>query len=252
MYLSCLLIDIGENPDRPRPGRLWLRNRYRVHQRLSMAFPAKARKDGDPEFIAPYAKKDFEHVHCERTASSGFLFRVDPQPSGRAVIIVQSAIKPDWKYAFGNAEHLLAGPPQCREYRNEWTIGDVLRFRLEANPTQRKMQYASEHIGRGGRSRTEGKRIGVYGIDEQRKWLDRKAGMGGFEIVDARVDSGICTSFKRGGNSQDKLDHLSVTFNGLLRVTDPGKFVAALEGGIGSAKGFGFGLLSVARLQREG
>ena len=43
MYLSCLLIDVGDNPDRPRPGRLWLRNLYHVHQRLCMAFPS-ARK----------------------------------------------------------------------------------------------------------------------------------------------------------------------------------------------------------------
>jgi CRISPR system Cascade subunit CasE len=41
--------------------------------------------------------------------------------------------------------------------------------------------------------------------------------------------------------------HQAVTFDGLLRVTDPEALLAALAGGIGSGKGFGFGLLSLAR-----
>ena len=82
MYISCLLIDVGDNPDRPRPGRLWLRNLYHVHQRLCMAFPSSSRKCGDPEFLAPFAPEDFgnQHVHVKREAASGFLFRIDPQP----------------------------------------------------------------------------------------------------------------------------------------------------------------------------
>lgn len=39
---------------------------------------------------------------------------------------------------------------------------------------------------------------------------------------------------------------LAVRFDGLLEVTDPGKFLETLRAGIGSAKGFGFGLLSLA------
>ena len=52
MFLSCLLIDIGDNPDRPRPGRIWLRNLYHVHQRLCMAFPSDPRKTDDRDFLA--------------------------------------------------------------------------------------------------------------------------------------------------------------------------------------------------------
>ena len=39
-------------------------------------------------------------------------------------------------------------------------------------------------------------------------------------------------------------------FNGILRVTDAGKFADAVANGIGPAKGFGFGLLSVAPLTK--
>ncbi|TRZ48108.1 hypothetical protein D4S03_10330, partial [bacterium] len=107
MHLSSLLIDVGDNPDRPRPGRLWLRNLYHVHQRLCMAFPSASRKSEDAHFLQPFQPKDFgdQQVHVERQADSGFLFRIDfpvqpyqrweePRPGGRAVILVQSAVRP--------------------------------------------------------------------------------------------------------------------------------------------------------------
>lgn len=113
MYRSCLLIDVGNNPDRPRPGRSWLRNRYHVHQRLCMAFPSASRKAEDVDFLKPFNPDMFGNgrVGEKRSVDAGFLFHIDSLPNGRAVIIVQSAIEPDWNYAFHNANHLLAAPP---------------------------------------------------------------------------------------------------------------------------------------------
>ncbi len=101
MFLSLLEIDVGDNPDRPRPGRNWLRNLYHVHQRLCMAFPSAARKADDPDFLKPYRPEDFpeqrhiadarakavataalRHVHAPRGENRGFLFRIDPRPAG--------------------------------------------------------------------------------------------------------------------------------------------------------------------------
>jgi CRISPR system Cascade subunit CasE len=45
-----------------------------------------------------------------------------------------------------------------------------------------------------------------------------------------------------------KLSHHAVRFEGILCVTNPEQFVATVESGIGSAKSFGFGLLSLARV----
>ena len=36
-------------------------------------------------------------------------------------------------------------------------------------------------------------------------------------------------------------------FEGVLRVADPAALASAVENGLGSAKGYGFGLLSLAR-----
>ena len=89
MYLSALLVDVGTDPDRPRPGRLWLRNLYRVHQRLCMAFPSAARKPDDPHFLKPFKPQDFgtskpKQVHVARRTDAGFLFRIDPQAAASA------------------------------------------------------------------------------------------------------------------------------------------------------------------------
>lgn len=164
MHLSSLLVDTGNNPDRPRPGRLWLRNLYHVHQRLCMAFTSKARKVGDPDFLAPFRPDDFvqEHVHVRREAETGFLFRIDPQACGRAVILVQSAVEPDWGYAFHNACYLLAAPPQTKRFELQFCGRQRLRFRLAANPTRRLSQKSKERDGQPVKEGSVGKRVPAW------------------------------------------------------------------------------------------
>ena len=63
------------------------------------------------------------------------------------------------------------------------------------------------------------------------------------------------TSFDSEANSATavvavrKMAHLAVRFEGVLQVVDPVAFQQTLRRGIGSAKGFGFGLLSIARCE---
>ena len=38
MYLSSIPVETGHDPNRVWPGKRWIRNPYRVHQRLCMAF----------------------------------------------------------------------------------------------------------------------------------------------------------------------------------------------------------------------
>jgi len=245
MYLSCLLIDVGDNPDHPRPGRLWLRNIYHVHQRLCMAFPSTSRISDDADFLKPFKPEDFgpQQIHVARGSDAGFLFRIDPQPGGRVVILVQSAVKPDWDYAFRNAAYLLAAGPETKAIEPVLTRGQRMRFRLRANPTVRRVFGGPAPEGEPVPS---GKRIGVYKEEAQRKWLDAKAEKAGFRLLDCRVlDRGFLVSRKPG--SKEPVRHLCVDFEGVLEVTDPDRFRPALRAGLGSGKAFGFGLLSVAR-----
>ena len=264
MYLSCLLIDVGTNPDRPRPGRLWLRNRYRVHQRLCMGFPYRDTKDHDRDFLKPYKPCGFrdprpvycaapavQHqqpcatvqpapLHVPRDAEHNFLFRVDPQPGGRVVILVQSAVEPDWDYAFHNAGHLLAAPPEIKTVEQRIKQGDQFRFRLLANPTKRLRKDSRDSRGDPVNRKWVGKRVGV-GSEDLENWLARRAHPGGFHV--RRL-----ASIQRGFiyvNKGERLRYRSAQYEGILEVTEPDRFRDTLVRGIGSAKAFGFGLLSV-------
>ncbi len=239
MYLSALLIDIGNNPDRPRPGRLWLRNMYRVHQRLCMAFPSASRVSTDPNYLQPYVEEDFAsaQVHVTRREHAGFLFRVDSTAGRGIVTLVQSAVEPNWEYAFHNAMHLLAAPPQVKPFEPIFAQ-EQLRFRLRANPTKRLP------AGTPGEKR-DGKRVQLFGEEQQLAWLRRQGEQHGFMLIDCRVSS-VETQCSRKAVGPE-MRHQAVTFDGLLQVTDPAAFRAALESGIGPGKGLGFGLLLVAR-----
>jgi len=240
MYHSHLLINVGDNPDRPDWNicRRWLRNPYRVHQRLCMGFPSAGRREADPAFLQPFQPGDFDgapggDVHQPRGPAGGFLFRIDL--GHPPVVVVQSARRPDWEYAFANASFLLAGPPHVREYVPVLQSGRRLRFRLRANPTVKRA------VQRDGQAKPA--RHALLDEADQRAWLMRKAQGAGFTPLDFAV-TGVrrvtCSSPK------GKQTHVAVDFEGLLEVTDPAAFQAALAGGIGPAKGFGFGLLSIA------
>lgn len=248
MYLSYLLIDVGVNPDRPRPGRLWLRNLYRVHQRLCMAFPSHARKTSDEHFLMPFVPEDFAgaHVHIARHTGSGFLFRIDPQAGGSTVILVQSAAGPDWDYAFHNAAHFLAAPPQVKTYDPSFTKGQPLKFRLLANPTRRCSRHSTDSDGNPIDPECIGKRI-PQPYAELKEWLSAKGPKCGLKLLDCdamTVQTGYI--YVDDKKNIDGKRFFSVRYDGSLEVTDPARFRDTLARGIGPAKAFGFGLLSIA------
>lgn len=244
MYHSYLLIDTGLHPDRPRPGRLWLRNLYRVHQRLCMAFPSDPAKRQDPYFLRPFDPALFPatQVHTPRGLHSGFLFRVDPLPGGRAMILVQSAIPPDWDYAFQNARFLLAAPPSMRRFDPDFSAGETLAFCLMANPT-RKIETKSGPDGR----RRNGRRVPVR-PDALADWLHARAQPAGFHVLPDQlvIEPGYVWVHDGRPDSKPRR-YRSARYHGRLQVLDPQAFHLALASGIGPAKAFGFGLLSAWR-----
>lgn len=247
---------MGNDPDRPRPGRLWLRNRYRVHQRLCMAFPSAERKERDPSFLKPFDPDGFQHVHGARTEDQAFLFRVDPLPGGRAMIVVQSGREPDWDYAFHNARHLLAACPVTRPFDPHFPNGQSLRFRLLVNPI-RKIDTKTGADGK----RRQGKRVPVP-TDRLDDWLRQRAESAGFRVERLiSVQAGYLymqrdfTDEKQESTDDAKeikgIRLRSARYDGILEVTNGDLFRNALMHGIGPAKAFGFGLLSVAPLPGE-
>jgi len=250
MFLSLLKINLGNDPN--HPGRIWLRNIYHVHQRLCMAFPSAFRKGDDPNFLKPYKPEDFgdKQVRVARKKEAGFLFRIDPQPSGRVALLAQSAIQPDWDYAFHNADYLLAAPPQVKPFDPGFLNGERLRFRLVANPTKKidtikkeTRQNLSNDELRAMKGR-HGKRVPVR-TEDLHEWLSGRAERGGFSLDgDSVAIQAGHIYVKKPGERGNRLR--SVRYEGRLEITNSGLFQETLIRGIGPGKAFGFGLLSVA------
>lgn len=88
----------------------------------------------------------------------------------------------------------------------------------------------------------------VEGQGAWREWLARKGDAAGFRVRDATVaDLGTAVGYRPEPVAARPIRLRLVQFDGALEVTDPGRLATAVRHGIGSAKGFGCGLLSLGQ-----
>jgi len=159
------------------------------------------------------------------------LFRIEPDAGTRLTdVIVQSQYRPDWSAA---SLPEGTGVDDPKSLTTGFQPGRRFRFRLVANPSVKR------RIG----GKRNGRREGVIGEDAQQAWLHCKASESGFRIDGSRViDMGSVAAAKR----DERLAFRAVRYEGILSVMNPETFACTLADGIGSGKGFGFGLLSIA------
>lgn len=246
LYLSRLLLN-----QQSRRVANELMHPYEMHRTLAHAFPEEA-----------FAANGGEEK------STVFLFRAEQDDIRRFVTVyVQSVLEPDWTVLSEKCDYLLDTaeyPAQsCKDIMPAYETlhkGQTLAFRLRANPTKR--------IGKTNAD-LPGKRVALVREEEQIKWLVRKGrgdgldGAGGFELVMNEVEDengDICSvarvtvvsegkkfGRKTENERRHEMTHVAVLFEGLLRITEADAFRRTLLRGIGSAKAFGFGLLSIAK-----
>ncbi|MBO0938697.1 type I-E CRISPR-associated protein Cas6/Cse3/CasE [Fibrella sp. HMF5335] len=224
MHLSKLVLN-------PRRRDVWrdLRSPYDLHRTLAHAFPTEP--------------------GINYRAQHGVLFRLEPMttPNAMPTVLVQSASPPEWSC-------LPEGyclQQQSAPYDPTFAAGQSLVFRLVANPTKKQKINGRE----------QGKRVALHDLPDPdaadpdtptpaRLWLTRKAEQHGFRVVYTLTD-GFWLGEPNGDGARGKpqLPHYGVRYDGLLQVTNPDTLTKALTTGIGPAKAFGFGLLSVARPQ---
>jgi CRISPR system Cascade subunit CasE len=222
IYLSRLYL----NPH-SRQVRSELSNFYELHRTVMHAFT-----------------RDF-------VADARVLFRLEINPqNGIPVLLVQSPFEPDWGFLVGPSKNYLLTLAECpvgvdrnpavKSFDLGLNAGQRLAFRLRANPTVKKTVHADGKEDR----KT---RLGLVREEDQLKWLDRKLEAAGASLVSARTsnDSRI-KGERRQENEKQSLSFLSVQFDGILQVKDPAALIEAIHAGIGSGKGLGFGLLSLA------
>jgi CRISPR system Cascade subunit CasE len=225
IYLSRLVLDPSV-----RAVAMDLADCHALHRRVMSAFKSSLDHSA--------ARDHFEVLH-----------RLELRGGAPPTLHVQSNQPPEWQCI--PDRYLLHEPdnPECKDVGPKYScieVGTRMRFRLRANPT-RKIDTKSIDG-----KRRNGRRVELTGDEARLSWLARKAGDAGFELLRvtaeagdyaARVDPAAKTFGRRGGHT---LTFSAVVFEGLLRVHDVARFHAALVGGIGPAKAFGFGLLSIA------
>lgn len=114
--------------------------------------------------------------------------------------------------------------------------GSRWNFRLKANPTvckfnpERQRNQIFAHIT----------------TEFQEEWLKKQAEKNGFVLTDGEwlvTGSERCTFWRKGDKKPVRI--MSVTYEGILTVTDAEAFRNALTNGIGREKAYGFGLLTI-------
>jgi len=260
MFLSQLLVNPGSHPDKPQPGLQWVRQTYRVHQRIWMAFPDEHRRKEDPFFLGTWTSGTAAKLQREE---AGFLFRIEPDVPLR--VLVQSATRPQWDYAFQNAPHLLTQPPQIREFEPSFVLGQSYRFRLVMQMVRRRTVPASR-LQDGQKAKSEhpircllpaaddsGRRQPDPEFTAWRDRLSEVASRSGFSLGGAphqlRV-APVSNLFMKPEKSGIPQRFNAAFFEGVLTCTDAALLKQAVVCGIGRGKAFGMGLLSLATISR--
>ena len=199
------------------------------------------------------ARKDLGSPHnMHRTIMRAFpsplpdeervLFRAentgDPGPP---VVLVQSFTRPEWVNVEKMYEDYFACSPEVKSLDGlHINSGDMLRFRLRANPCKRVFY----------KNTGKRQRISLFSEEDRRDWLVRKAKNCGFSVIEERLllrDAPYRTVFISKDEKTHKATFNMVDYDGLLSVVDPEKFLKCVCRGIGPAKGLGCGLLSFSR-----
>lgn len=229
MYLSRLTL----NP-RTRRVQRELANPYELHRTLMQSFPEQL------------------------PAGERILFRVDiDDDTGVPTVLLQSHTAPDWAWLGDpGAQGYLLRAPESKPFTLTFTPGQRLAFRLRANPTEKTWLPKDKDDPN---SEKKPMRVALTakkkpGTDEyqsvaerQRAWLERKGASGGFQVVEVNISTEGNLYGKTSGETRHALQFSAVRFEGILQVTDPEQLWHTVQTGIGSGKGFGFGLLSLAR-----
>lgn len=206
------------------------------------------------------ARRDLAHMYelHKTILSKGFdgivkdaigrvLFRVDYVQHDAPIVLVQTSRLPDWSRL---EPGYLRWEPETKPFDPWFEIGQQLQFRLRANPTKRE-----PHV-------QKSRRLAHISEEGQIEWLIRKGQLSGFKLLGDWIESNdpvtakprrfpnFSVAVRADGRSETgkcaKGWLLAVHFEGVIEITDRKQFHQAIERGIGSGKGYGFGLLSVA------
>lgn len=164
-------------------------------------------------------------------AKTRSLWRIDDL-AGKKYLLVLSEEKPDFSHMIGEycREDAKGESRSYDKLLQSVQEGSTYSFKLVANPVKEM----------------NNKKVGIYDSAELVSWLVRKAEANGFkvDVNTLRVSPVAKVEFGRH-QGEPKVVINKVMYEGLLEVTDVDRFIGALTQGIGRAKAYGCGLLTI-------
>ncbi len=213
------------------------------------------------------------------------LWRIDADEPRRPALLVLSQSKPSWEHLVEQASWPEAQEQQAqvRDYEPllaQITQGQAFAFRLTANPVQStktpdKLTTAQQKARE--RQPQRSVVVGHRTVAHQLQWLLDRAASWGMRLLAARTDTPALDakdddhspaadpaqappdvritarqriSFAR--KDQQRVTLQQVTYDGHLVVEDPERLQQTLLSGVGKAKAYGCGLLTLAPSTRPG
>lgn len=191
-----------------------------------------------PEYIHGAVERGFAEKRQRR------LWRVD-SVRGNTYLLVLSPDVPDYaqlaaQYGFPDSGSACETKPYA-PLLDRLAAGQLWQFRLKANP----VRSVKEGDGRG-------KVLAHVTPQQQKDWLAQRAEKYGFSL-DVQGFDVVHTQwlrFEKQGGRQVSLR--TATFEGVLKVLDPEALRGALREGIGRAKAYGCGLMTLAKAKEYG
>jgi CRISPR system Cascade subunit CasE len=202
---------------------------------------------GSPQVMHAAVLASFPGRLADRTPER-VLWRLD-LGDGEALLYVVSPEEPDFTHLIEQAGWPTLQTWESRDYApllDRLAVGQRWAFRLTANPTR----------SRPAKDGAPSQRFGHVTVAQQQSWLVSRAVRGGFEVPavpgpdgEGRPENGFVVRnrtvdrFRRGDST---VTLARATFDGQLIVRDPALLRSTLVGGLGPAKGYGCGLITLA------
>jgi CRISPR system Cascade subunit CasE len=232
MYLTRFRVNTAR-----REARRLLSSPNRLHGAVNMAFAEPPKNEGDGPRV---------------------LWRLDQDHPSRTNLFIVSPSRPDLTHLVEQAGWPAAETPgwttfAYQEFLEALAEGDVWAFRLTANP----VHYVRNKDG------APPKRTAHVTPRHQMRWLLERQEQAGFEIVCKPPEKRLTEhgdmyelvvhgrrplQFSRRSEDGGRGDvrFTRVTFDGRLKITDLARFQRTLTHGIGKAKAYGCGLMTLA------
>lgn len=220
MYLSRVLLN-----DRKRETMRALASPQVIHGAVESSFHQQTAKPGE------FRKRLLWRV--DYVADKCYLLLLSEEQPNLAALVHQ----------FGHPNVLSSGETKAYSpFLEKLQKGQRWQFRLRANPV-RNSNTETDESGRG-------KVFAHVTAEQQMQWLMARAESCGVALKQEEfaVVHNDWKKFHKGSRGQHQVVLRTATFEGMLSITDADRFRQSLTSGIGRARAYGCGLMTIMRI----